>query len=195
MRPTVLSLARRHRRLTGVLFAVALGAAYLGVLRPLRVLGAEAVALPLFEAVGTPRAEGFDLVARPGSADVYAFPEGTLTTGLTEDEMAAVARWSSPAGALFVLPAMFLIAAFPLRRYWLLLLGYHLAVGAVALGVFVIGLGWAGWAFSLYSFSQTYVLETISLAIPLLLWLAGRAEEAADPPVVVHPTPAVGEAA
>jgi hypothetical protein len=44
----------------------------------------------------------------------------------------------------------------------------------VSFAVFVVGLGWFEPAFQLYLFARTYVAETVSLVVPLLLALAAR---------------------
>ena len=151
----------------GLALAVAIGAAYLVAVRPARVALATGAAAPLFAAVATPRADALEVVPSPrGGADVYVVAPG----GDLED----AAVWLAPLGALFVVPAMFLAFTFPDRPYWLYLLGYHLAVGAAGAAVFAVGLGWAEPAFKLYTFSRTYLTEAVSLAVPLLLWLAGR---------------------
>jgi hypothetical protein len=84
------------------------------------------------------------------------------------------AEWAAPVGVLFLLPAMFLLVAFPTRPYWLYLLAYHVVLGLVSFGVFVVGLGWFEPAFQLYLFARTYVAETVSLVVPLLLALAAH---------------------
>ncbi len=161
----------RHPRLWGLVFAALLLVAYVAAVRPARAWLAAEVALPLFASIDTPRARSFD-VARPQrqATAVAAAPrgEGPASEG--------AALWAAPVGVLFVLPALFLVYAFPTRPYWLYLLAYHLVLGAVAGVVFGIGLGWFAPAFSLYTFSRTYMTEAVSLAVPLLLWLAGRAE-------------------
>ena len=171
---------RRHPRLWGAAFALALALAYVFAVRPARVALGETVALPLFASVDTERAAGFRVTGTPQiPGAVLAVP---LDPGLTDQErVAGTALWSPPAGALWVFPAMFLLFTFPARPYWLWLLGYHLGLGVVAAGVFAVGIGWAEPAFALYTFSRTYMTETVSLAIPLLLWLAGRAGPSDSP--------------
>jgi len=159
----------------GIVFAVALGAAYLFVLRPARVAAGDHVALPLFRSIHTERSAQYDLAQNPLVVGaVYAVPRAEMSE---QERAAGTALWSPPAGALFILPAMFLIAAFPDKPYWFYLFAYHVGVGAVATLVFAVGLGWAEPAFALYTFSRTYMTEAVSLAVPLLLWLAGRARD------------------
>ncbi len=158
----------RHPRLWGLVFGALLLVGYVGAIRPARAWLAADVALPLFATVDTPRARSFD-VGRPPTQPtaVLAVLEGE---GPDAD---GAALWTAPAGVLFVLPAMFLALAFPARPYWLSLLAYHLAVGAGALAVVGLGLGWVEGAFALSTFSRTYLTEAVSLAVPLLLWPDG----------------------
>ena len=69
---------------------------------------------------------------------------------------------------------MFLIAVFPTRPFWVVLLGYHVAVGVLSTAVFAVGLGWFEPAFRVYLFTRTYLTESVSLVVPLLLYLAAR---------------------
>ena len=173
----VARVVNRHPRLWGALFAGLLLAFYVVALRPARLWTAAHVARPLFEAVETPRASGFVLAVSPGRPDaVYAVPrdraDGRDAQQLERE--GGVAEWAAPVGVLFILPAMFLLAAFPARLFWLGLLGYHVAVGAVSMGVFAVGLGWFDPAFAMYTFARTYLTESVSLVVPLLLYLAAR---------------------
>jgi hypothetical protein len=147
------------------------------------------VAYPAFAAIDTPRAQtfGVERIGRRPDA-VWAVPRDLYDgrdapTVIREDE-AEVAQWAVPVGVVFLLPAMFLAAAFPARPYWLWLLAYHVVLGAVSFGVFALGLGWVGPAFEVYTFSRTYLAETVSLVVPVLLALAGgevgRGEGAGD---------------
>lgn len=162
---------RRVRWPLGVGLALLLLVAYFGAVRPARVWLAEDVAGPAFYAIETERSERFVLQQPEGRRSVVLAVPRDATP---EDVEARTAQWSAPIGSLFVMPALFLIAVFPLRLYWLALLLYHAVLGAVAFVLFYLGLGWFAPAFMLYDFSQTYVAETISLVLPLLLWLAGR---------------------
>ena len=160
----------RHPRLWGLVMAGLLLASYLIVLRPAREWTTQHVAYPVFAAVDTPRAQTFTVAIpdrRPEA--VFAIPEGA------GEESRIV--WAAPAGVIFLLPAMFLIAAFPLRRYWLWLLAYHVGLGATTLVFFALGLGWIPAAFDLHQFARTYVSEGVSLTVPLLLFLAGKAQQ------------------
>lgn len=172
----------RHPRLWGLAFAVLLLAGYTEVIRPARMWVAERVAYPLFQAIDTPRARSFQVLRIARRADaVWALPVGLVDARpadqLIREEELSAAQWAAPVGIMFILPALFLIALFPSRPYWLWLLGYHVAIGLVSLVVFAIGLGWFAPAFKIYLFSRTYLTEAVSLAVPLLLALAARAEQ------------------
>ena len=159
----------RHPRLWGFAFAALLLAAYVVVLRPAREAIAQHIAYPIFAAVDTPRSAQFDVVQGRSEA-VFVLPAGSVT-----DEEPII--WAAPAGVIFLLPAMFLLVAFPTRPYWLYLLAYHLVLGLSTVVLFALGIGWIPAAFNLHQFARTYVSEGISLTIPLLLFLAGKAEQ------------------
>ena len=181
-------VVQRHPRLWGLLFAGLLLAFYVAAMRPAREWAATHVARPLFEAVGTPRARAFVVATTPARPDaVYAVPR-RLYDGRDLRQLAregGTAEWSAPVGVLFLLPAMFLLARFPTRAFWLVLLGYHLAVGALSLAVFAVGLGWFEPAFEVYLFTRTYLTESVSLVVPLLLYLAAKGAG----PLAVRDTP------
>ena len=135
----------RHPRLWGALFALVLLGAYVVALRPARLWTAGHVARPLFASIETPRSARYALLVSPNRPDaVYAVPRG-LADGRDpqqiEREHLGVAEWAAPVGVLFLLPAMFLLVAFPTRLFWAGLLGYHVVVGLVSLAVFAVGLG------------------------------------------------------
>ena len=166
----------RHTRLVGLGLAVVLLALYITVVRPARLWMAEHMAYPLLASVDTPRAETLEIARTPRRPDaVWAVPVrlGGGPEAAIRDHRDDVAEWAAPVGVIFLLPAMFLVAAFPTRPYWVWLLGYHLALGVVSLGVFAVGVGWFEPAFALYTFSRTYLAEAVSLVVPLLLVLAG----------------------
>ena len=181
----------RHPRLWGLLFAGLLLLAYVVALRPVRETVAQRIAYPVFASVDTPRSAGFDVV-QPGrrAEAVFVLPSGAET----DDERIV---WAAPAGVIFLLPAMFLIAAFPTKPYWLYLLGYHLVLGFSTIVLFALGIGWLPGAFDVHQFARTYVSEGVSLTIPLLLFLAGKAdqirrEDAAASPEASVPEPLAG---
>ncbi|HEX8386222.1 MAG TPA: hypothetical protein VF576_08565 [Rubricoccaceae bacterium] len=170
-------LVSRRPRLWGALFAALLLAFYLVAFRPARLWTAAHVARPLFEAVDTPRARAYVVAMTPTRPDaVYAVPRAQYD-GRDLRQLAregGTAEWAAPVGVLFLLPAMFLLVAFPTRPFWLVLLGYHLAVGVLSTAVFAVGLGWFEPAFRVYLFTRTYLTESVSLVVPLLLYLAAR---------------------
>lgn len=161
----------RRPRLWGLVLAVCLLAGYLVVLRPVREVVAQQVAYPIFASIHTSRSAQFDVV-QPGrrAEAVFVLPRGAET----DDERVV---WAAPAGVIFLLPAMFLIAAFPTRPYWLYLLVYHLVLGMSTIVLFALGIGWIPAAFEVHQFARTYVSEGVSLTIPLLLFLAGKAHQ------------------
>lgn len=166
----------RRPRLWGLAFAAALLAVYVAAVRPARMWAAEAVVYPALAAIDTPRARTLQIVRTPRRADaVWAVPArlGADPEAAIQDHRPEVAEWAAPVGVVFLLPALFLVAAFPARPYWLYLLAYHLGLGAVSFGVFALGVGWFEPAFAVYTFSRTYLAETVSLVVPLLLVLAG----------------------
>lgn len=166
----------RHPRVWGLALAAVLLGIYVIAVRPARLWIAEAVVLPTLAALDTPRAGTFTVVQTPRRPDaVWAVPNrlGADAEEAIQDHRSEVAEWAAPVGVIFLLPALFLIAAFPTKPYWLYLLAYHLALGVVSFGVFAVGVGWFEPAFALYTFSRTYLAETVSLVVPVLLVLAG----------------------
>ena len=164
-------IVERHPRLWGTLFAALLVVAYLVALRPAREVFAQHVAYPIFASIDTPRSAQFDVVQperRPEA--VFVLPRGA------RDEQGVIV-WAAPVGVIFLLPAMFLVVAFPTRPYWLYLLAYHLVLGLSTIALFGLGIGWIPAAFNVHQFARTYVSEGISLTVPLLLYLAGKAHQ------------------
>ena len=160
----------RRPRLWGAAFALLLLAAYVLAIRPTREATARHVVAPILQSVDTPRARTFDVAVPRGRAEaVFAVPKA----GTLDDKVV----WAAPAGVIFLLPAMFLLVAFPTRPYWLWLLGYHLALGVTTTLIFAVGLGWWPVAFDIQQFARTYISESVSLTVPLLLFLAGKAKE------------------
>lgn len=161
----------RRPRLWGLAFALCLFIGYIGALRPVREMLAQHVAYPIFAAVDTPRSAGFDVIQPQRRAEaVFVVPAGAQS----DDERVV---WAAPAGVIFLLPAMFLIAAFPTRPYWLYLLAYHGVLGMSTVVLFALGIGWLPAAFDVHQFARTYVSEGVSLTVPLLLFLAGKADQ------------------
>ena len=171
------AIVSRHPRLWGAALAIALFVFYILWFRPARMWGAEHVAYPILQSVQTEQAERFSLIRIPTRTDaVYALERDKLgsadpTEFIREN---GGAEWAAPVGVLFLLPGMFLLFAFPTRPYWFYLFSYHVVLGIVSFGVFVFGLGWFEPAFQLYLFARTYVAESVSLVVPLLLALAAH---------------------
>lgn len=80
----------------------------------------------------------------------------------------------APAGIPFLLPALFLIAAFPKRAYWALFWVGHCMVFALMVAAWSAALmEWPG-AAALAGFLQTYGVDLYSLGIPVALWVRHR---------------------
>lgn len=166
----------RHPRFWGLAFAAVLLGAYVGAVRPARLWVAEHAAFPVLAAIDTPRAETLRIARTPRRPDaVWAVPArlGADAEAAIQGHRDELAEWAAPVGVIFLLPALFLVVAFPTRPYWAYLLAYHVVLGLVSFGVFALGVGWFEPAFALYTFSRTYLAETVSLVVPLLLVLAG----------------------
>ncbi|OZC02468.1 hypothetical protein [Rubricoccus marinus] len=163
----------RHPRLWGLLFAGLLFVSYLVAIRPAREVFAQHVAYPVFAAIDTPRSRAFDVVQPERRAEaVFVLPRGEELDPNIEGIV-----WAAPAGIIFLLPAMFLIVAFPTRPYWLYLLAYHAVLGLGTVALFALAIGWFASFFDVHEFARTYVSEGVSLTVPLLLFLAGKAQE------------------
>lgn len=80
----------------------------------------------------------------------------------------------APAGVPFLLPALFLVAAFPRKPYWFLFW-----VGHCALFFLIVAL-WSGalmmWpgAEAVAGFMQTYGVDLYSIGVPVALWVWER---------------------
>ncbi len=80
----------------------------------------------------------------------------------------------APAGIPFLLPALFLVAAFPRRAYWLFFWGGHCALFALMVAAWSLALmEWPG-ARGIADFLQTYGVDLYSLGIPVALWVRHR---------------------
>lgn len=165
-----------HRRGAGLALAVLLFVSYVFAVRPVRLWMAEHVAFPILSAIETPRSATMEIARTARRPDaVWAIPVrlGGDAEAAVQEHRAEVAEWAAPVGVIFLLPALFLVALYPHKPYWLWLLAYHLVLGAVSLAVFAVGVGWFEPAFAVYTFSRTYLAEAVSLVVPLLLVLAG----------------------
>jgi len=154
-------------RLVGVT-AVVLG--YILVWRPLRVLLAGSLAPPVFTALGAE-----PVVAGPHAAVLLVGSEGL--------------QWAAPAGIMFVLGAVVLVAMRPRWRPVLAFWAAHVALGgmaALAVTVAAHGLAWGVW---LHGFVEAYLVPGLTLAtIALALVLRGSASgEVTDPRAELAP--------
>ncbi|MEO0560092.1 MAG: hypothetical protein AAF170_18140 [Bacteroidota bacterium] len=185
MRQRFVAFVEAHPRWMGAALAGLLLVSYLGAVRPVRDWSAAHIAKPVFESIDTPTSQSLQLVTTPQRPEaVFALPVEITEPSEIQDRVRQpdVAQWVAPAGILFLLPAMFLIAAFPLRPFWLYLLGYHVVVGVISFGVFALGIAYVEAAFELYRFSRTYLTEAVSLGVPALIWLRARGFGGQDDP-------------
>lgn len=80
----------------------------------------------------------------------------------------------APAGVQFLLPALFLIAAFPTRAYWLFFWLGHCALFALIVAAWAATLmEWPG-ALAIAGFLQTYGVDLYSLGVPVAVWISHR---------------------
>lgn len=80
----------------------------------------------------------------------------------------------APAGIPFLLPALFLIAAFPRRAYWLFFWAGHCVLFALVVTAWSAALvGWPG-ALAVADFLQTYGIDLYSIGVPVALWVRHR---------------------
>lgn len=127
--------------------------------RPARALLTQHVARPLLASVDTER----------GSTFRYTFKRGALRVGLQSSRPGInPPDYHAPAGRTFLVGALLLVFLFPTRPYWLYFWGFHLAVGGLVLGLFVLGVAWTDAAFALQRFLEHYVVQALSLGAPLL---------------------------
>lgn len=80
----------------------------------------------------------------------------------------------APAGIPFLLPALFLVAAFPKRLYWLFFWAGHCALFFLLVAAWSAALmGWPG-ALPIADFLKTYGVDLYSLGVPIGLWVRHR---------------------
>lgn len=139
-------------------------AAYVGAWRPARTALARHAAYPLLAAAAPPEASGEAVQLAGGGEVVRAAP--------AREEGAAPLSFRAPAGVRFLVPGLFLAAAFPRRSYWLVLWGLHVAAGAVALAVLAGAVRWGAGA-GVYHFWTGLGRDVFSLLVPL--WMGLRA--------------------
>lgn len=148
--------------------------AYLWLWRPARTWLTQHAARPLLTSVAT-------LSGDATRATRFAVRSGNIPRVLRvvplpseEVEERQGASFLAPAGIRFLLPALFLIAAFPRRPYWVWLWLLHVGAGIAALAVLAAGVG--GWSGGLvaYRFWNGFALDLFSLLVPLWMWLRAR---------------------
>ena len=139
---------------------------YFVAIRPARVAWAGYLAMPAvartYEAAGELRQLG---------------PTVAITSGSGRGE-----QHTAPAGLPFLFAGAVLLAAQPRKPWWAYLLGYHVVVGALALGLFVLGASGHPIAFLLQRFVATFLLDVMSLLAALLLVVRPAARPAARTP-------------
>lgn len=149
----------------GAVLAAGLVAVYFTAWRPARALLTQHVAHPALTSIETARGRRFQ----------STFRRGSLRIGLHSPQPGVGATdYHAPAGRDFLLPALLLALLFPYRPYWLYLWGFHLAVGALFLGLVALGIAWTDAAFVLQRFLEAYVVQALSLGAPLLAWAYER---------------------
>ncbi len=121
--------------LAGAAGALALLAVYVAVWQPARTWLAQSVAYPALASVHTERSGRFAL-------DAERHPRSVYVLDASDPAGEARAVFHAPAGRVFLVAALVLIALFPFRPYWLYLWGLHLALGALSFIALLAGLGW-----------------------------------------------------
>lgn len=136
---------------------------HIGIWRPARDVLTDAVVYPIAEAIDTSRSRSVDLSKEPRA--VRAEADGR------------VYRFHLPAALSYLAVAAVLIAVWPRRLYWLALWGAHLALGAVAYGTFLAGVGWTSTGFAVSEFVQLYLVPAIEIGALLAASLPGWLRE------------------
>lgn len=144
------------QRLAMLLVVVAL---YYGLWRPMRVAFVQTWAYPSFAEAAIP---GVRLVPHPTAVEAYAAgrPDRLI--------------YKSPSGDRTFLGMLAFAFLFPRRPYWAWLWGVNLVLGLVATWFFYLGVGGADWGFAAFSIVQGAFVDTLSLAVPPLLYLLDR---------------------
>jgi len=154
--PTADQTVRWRRVALGFGMAVLLLIVHVTVWREARNVLARHVAYPLVTAVDTDRAAQFDL-------DAESFDRTITATRADAGAESAMEVYRVPANMDYLLAALVLIAMFPRRPYWFYLWLVHLAVGALALAAFTVGVGWTDAGFAVGVFLRVYALRAVSL--------------------------------
>jgi hypothetical protein len=143
--------------------AAALVGVYVVAGRPARVMLTERVALPALRAVDTQRAASFSVERA-----------GRLMIRMRRDENDAPSGFRAPAGTLWLVPAMMLIALCPRRPYWAYLWLLHLGLGLLSVAALAAGLAWGDAGFVANGFLRAYAIPAVSFAAPVLMWRQAR---------------------
>lgn len=140
-------------------------AIYLWAWRPARTALTRHAASPLLVAAAPPgaTADAVQLVGRRVRVTPRAAPAAS----------GAPLTFVAPAGVRFLLPGLFLAAAFPRRFLWGTLWGMHVAAGAAALLVLAGVVRW-GVGAGLYDFWTATGRDLFSLLAPLWIGLRAR---------------------
>jgi hypothetical protein len=151
--------------------AALLFTAYWTLWRPARTWLMPHVAAPVLAAVDTPHARRYAVsgTAAPRSVLVWA-RRAAVEAGTAPP---ASYRMEAPAGVPFLLPALLLIGCCPWRGYWAWFGLGHVGVSALALACLALGLAVGEPGFSLFRLANRYLVDAYSLAVPLLLLVAG----------------------
>lgn len=157
------------RWLTGALLAALMAVAYVVLWRPARAYVTQQVVYPAFAALQTERAQRFRLVpAGPRAIEVTWAHSSLAVPGEVPP------AYQAPAGILFLLPALFLIAAYPHRPYWVYFALWHVVLGTLSFTAIYVGIGWSGWGFAAHAFLLRYFIPATSLGAPALVWAYER---------------------
>ena len=150
----------KHRVQQAAIRAALIGlflAAYVWIWRPARDTIARHVMTPALAQVETARAQQFRITSAERVVEVRRARSGAIVEAM-----------DTPAGILFVIATVVLLAVVPKRPYWLAVGAYQMALGAVMLGALAIGVGWAAWGFELFRFLDEVFYRATSLAAPLV---------------------------
>lgn len=133
---------------------------HLFVWRPVRDVLVERVAYPLAASVETPRSSTLALSLEPRALVATAAGAGR--------------RYHAPAGLAYLVTAFVLVIAFPRRLYWLWLWLALVALGGLAFGAFVLGVGWTAAGFAAADFGQLYLAPALNVLALVAPFLSGR---------------------
>lgn len=80
----------------------------------------------------------------------------------------------APAGVTFLLPALFLVAVFPDRPYWLIFWAGHCLLFVFIMLAWAAALMHTPGAEPIAGFLQTYGVDIYSMGLPIIWWAAHR---------------------